>query len=248
VKGRLRGRLTYSNVVATIALCLALGGGVAIGASLVGSKQVANNSLKSKDLKNNKAVTGKDVKDSSLKPTDLSPVDPIHVIGAPGEPAFGTGGDGDCIWQSGAALTGLDFERPAFYKDRDERIHLSGLAAASGGALGDAACDSDVVGEALQDFHIFTLPPGYRPDAVHLFENNAGQVVIAGNGDAQFATGILPAGAVIADGLASSAILDGVSFRAAPAVAAAPDAKQTAQPGAAKALRRALGGDSVLLR
>jgi hypothetical protein len=61
---RLRSRLTYANVVATLALFAALGGS-AYAVSKIGSNQVRNRSLKGVDLRKN-TLTGKEVKESKL--------------------------------------------------------------------------------------------------------------------------------------------------------------------------------------
>jgi hypothetical protein len=61
---RFRPRLSYANVVATMALFLALGGGAYAAATL------PKNSVGSKQIKKN-AVTSKKVKDGSLKATDF---------------------------------------------------------------------------------------------------------------------------------------------------------------------------------
>jgi hypothetical protein len=63
---KLRPRLTYANVIATLALFLALGGGAAYAASNLG-----RNSVGSKQLKAG-AVTGAKVKDGSLSATDFA--------------------------------------------------------------------------------------------------------------------------------------------------------------------------------
>lgn len=52
-------RLTYANVMATVAVFIALGGG-AYAAATIGSSDVKNNSLTGKDVKNN-SLTEKDV-------------------------------------------------------------------------------------------------------------------------------------------------------------------------------------------
>jgi hypothetical protein len=67
---RLRKRLTYANVMASIAVFLVLGGGAAFAAgklakNSVGTKQLKNNAVTTKKIKNN-AVTGAKVKESSL--------------------------------------------------------------------------------------------------------------------------------------------------------------------------------------
>jgi hypothetical protein len=61
----LRRRLTYANVMATIAVFIALGGG-AYAAAKIDSGDVKDNSLKSVDLKDGKGVQGADVAPDSL--------------------------------------------------------------------------------------------------------------------------------------------------------------------------------------
>lgn len=62
---RIRAHLTYANVMATVAVFIALGGG-AYAAATIGSPQVVDNSLKSIDLKDNAAVTSADVRNDTL--------------------------------------------------------------------------------------------------------------------------------------------------------------------------------------
>lgn len=70
-----RRRLSYANVMSTIAVFLVVAGGSAFAASLaansVNSKTVKDNSLKSLDLKDNKAVSTDDVIDASLTGADI---------------------------------------------------------------------------------------------------------------------------------------------------------------------------------
>jgi hypothetical protein len=73
---RPRRRLSYANIVATMAVFLAVGGGAAFAASTrpansVNSKTVKDNKLKSIDLKDGKAVAGVDVIDDSLTGLDI---------------------------------------------------------------------------------------------------------------------------------------------------------------------------------
>jgi hypothetical protein len=63
---RIRRHLSYANVVATLALGLALGGG-AYAIDKVNSRQIANGTIKSVDLKNRKAVRAADVKRNGLR-------------------------------------------------------------------------------------------------------------------------------------------------------------------------------------
>jgi hypothetical protein len=67
---QIRKRLTYANVMSSLAVFLLLGGGAAFAATKlaknsVGTKQLKNNAVTTKKIKNN-AVTGAKVKESSL--------------------------------------------------------------------------------------------------------------------------------------------------------------------------------------
>ncbi len=53
----LRSRLTYANVVATLALVLALSGGVVWAAGKINSGDIARNAIKSKHIKNHQVKT-----------------------------------------------------------------------------------------------------------------------------------------------------------------------------------------------
>jgi hypothetical protein len=61
----MRKHLTYANVVATLALFVALGGG-AYGVSQITSGDIKNDTIKSADLRDRKAVKGSDVKRGTL--------------------------------------------------------------------------------------------------------------------------------------------------------------------------------------
>lgn len=149
-----------------------------------------------------------------------------HVVGAAGEPTFGNGGDGDCLWQG----SGAGFNPVSFYRGKDGRVHLAGLPAAQNGPGGCGRTE-------LEDGRIFTLPSAYRPANVELLSTITGDVAGGGpvgvligadqdtvldNGDGTFTT--IPAGAVIvvrggdpadpADAPQGVA-LDGLDFRAA---------------------------------
>jgi hypothetical protein len=110
VLGSVLSRLTYANVIATLALFLALGGTAAAGAhvwitgatirdrSITGA-DVANRSLSAKKLKL-QTVTGALVRDGSLRAADFNAADlqkllgPAGPAGPPG-PAGATGAKGD---------------------------------------------------------------------------------------------------------------------------------------------------------
>jgi hypothetical protein len=72
----LRSKVTYANVVATLALVLALGGGTVYAASQLGkgevkSKNIAKGAVKGKNLGKN-AVTSPKIKDGSIVTGDLA--------------------------------------------------------------------------------------------------------------------------------------------------------------------------------
>ena len=63
---RIRRHLSYANVVATLALLLALGGG-AYAIDKVNSREIVNGTIRSVDLKNRKGVHAADVKRNALQ-------------------------------------------------------------------------------------------------------------------------------------------------------------------------------------
>jgi len=104
-----RQRLTYANVMSTLAVFLVLAGGGALAAGLpkasVGSATVKNGSLRSADLADGRAVRGLDVADGSLTAADLA----ARTLGAAGladgglsgaDLATGTVGGGDVAHES----------------------------------------------------------------------------------------------------------------------------------------------------
>ena len=65
----LRARVTYANVVATLALFLALGG-TSYAVLHVGSRDVVDNSLRSRDVRNN-TLRSRDIRERTLRARDL---------------------------------------------------------------------------------------------------------------------------------------------------------------------------------
>ena len=69
IRGRMRGRTSYANVISTLALFLALGGVSWAAATLpknsVGTKQLRKNAVNNSDIKK-RAVTGPKVKKDTL--------------------------------------------------------------------------------------------------------------------------------------------------------------------------------------
>jgi hypothetical protein len=66
---RIRTRMTYANVMATIAVFIALGG-AGYAATKVGSKEIRNNSVRSKDVRNDN-LRGKDLRDNTLSDREI---------------------------------------------------------------------------------------------------------------------------------------------------------------------------------
>jgi len=146
---RIRTHLTYGNVMATIAVFVALGGGAYAldGRNSVDSGDIRRNAVKSSDIARN-AAKGGDVKEATLgrvpsantanTATDISPPEAAHLIGEAGEPPFGAGwGNFDPSTRAPAA----------FYIDRQGVVHLQGQVSRSSGT----------------NTTIFDLPDSYAP-------------------------------------------------------------------------------------
>ena len=67
---KLRSRLTYANVVSTIALALAVGGGTAYAASKIGTQNIRYHAVTGSKVATN-AVTASKVKNSALSDADI---------------------------------------------------------------------------------------------------------------------------------------------------------------------------------
>ncbi len=177
----LRGKLTYSNVVSTLCLFLLLGGAGAfaagkLGKNSVGTKQIKNGAVTGAKIKKH-TITGKNVNLAKLgtvpsatnattagTASALSPGEAIHLVGAPGEPAF----EGGSSNASAPTVSGLP---PAgFYKDHEGIVHLEGVV-----KVGKPATIGSLV-------PIFTLPPGFRPatGVVQIFPAGAGGALVGG--------------------------------------------------------------------
>ena len=206
---RLRSKLTYANVVATLALLLVVGGGGAFAASRlaknsVGTKQIKNNSITAAKI-NSGAVTGTKVSLDSLgtvpsaaKAADatnaqnathaenatvagsIAPPEAPRLVGTDGQPPFAA------QWEN----SGNKLAPVSFYKDREGVVHLEGLASqeSNGGDL------------------VFTLPSGYRPKERLLFQ-------VFGYSGAPTDAFVDPDGTVHA-GNETEVSLSGITFRA----------------------------------
>jgi len=146
----------------------------------------------------------------------IAPHEAVHVVGAPGEPAFGNGGDGDCIWENASAsptpITGV--APVGFYKDQLGNVNLQGIAFAVDGPGGDADCMVSPVD--IPDGVVFTLPAGYAPANLLYLPSLGGILAVVPASGATLSGIALPPGAVFSQG---SAILGGTEFEPAPAAA-----------------------------
>jgi hypothetical protein len=74
----LRSYLTYANVIATVALFIALGGSAYAAAQLTGD-DIKDRSLSAEDIKRG-SLTGAEIKNHSLRSREFAPgVRPVHV-------------------------------------------------------------------------------------------------------------------------------------------------------------------------
>jgi hypothetical protein len=227
-----RHRPSPSTVIACLALFFAVAGGSAIALqgrnsvdsgdikpkavktsdianNAVTTKKIKNNHVRAADIQNNAVGTG-EIRDAQVGSGDLADPEPVHRVGAPGEPAFGNGGQGDCIWTGLPGATGLP--GPAFYIDGMDRVHLSGYVTSSNGAGGDAACDTD---PSAEDQLVFVLPPGYRPEGAPAFSAilNAAVTIVGVDGFIGD-PGLVPGGVYLAPpSTPTTSALDGISFR-----------------------------------
>ena len=106
---RLLSSLSYANVMATIAVVLALGGTATAAGTLITGKNVKNESISGTDIKN-RTLRGADVKDGSLLKKDFKagqlPAAASAATGATGAtgargPAGGTGPRGPSdVWRT----------------------------------------------------------------------------------------------------------------------------------------------------
>ena len=227
-------RPSPTTVIACVALFFAIAGGSAIALKgrnsvdsgdikkgAVKTSDIANNAVTTKKIKNNhvraadiqaNAVGASEIGDRQVGSAELTPNEPFHRVGSPGEPAFGTGGESDCLW-SNLGMFGIMRTAPAaFYKDAYGVVHLLGVTHQTPGSFGDQTCD-DTGPESLEDGVVFVLPPGYRPQYDEAIVGaSSGTTFIVGNSDLVTPQGTLPAGAVFAT---VRAVLDGFTFRAA---------------------------------
>jgi len=210
--GKLRRRLTYANVMATIAVFVALGGvsyaAFKLPKNSVGSKQLKKSAVTTAKIKN-KAVTGAKIKPGTITGTQVNastlgtvpvanlansvaPAEATHFIGAPGEPAF-ENGSGNL-----PQLSAIHLNPAGFYKDHEGIVHLQGVAKA-----GNSETPT-----------VFTLPPGFRPapGRAAIFPQFEGSVLFIFGGNTNI-EGLELSGKLLGE-KEKVVALDGITFRA----------------------------------
>jgi hypothetical protein len=184
MKGLRNHRPSPALVISILALVMATIGTALAATNLpknsVGSKQLKNNAVATNKIKK-EAVTGAKVKKGTLTGTNinlsslgtvpsattaataqsLTPPEPIHRVGAPGEPRFE-----DEATNLGAFMGEVPTPAVGFYKDHEGIVHLVGAA-----TLGF-------------DGIIFRLPPGFRPasNTVEILNGTQKFLLIGGSG------------------------------------------------------------------
>ncbi len=208
------GGLSYGNVVATLALFVAL----TTGGALAASKLIPGSKIKPH------TITGKQVKHHSLGVSVLRgplPAGPTGATGATGTPgATGASGPkgptGDAAPTSPAIFTsfglplgsggscpsgydgwisrGAEYNEAGYYRDPSGMVFLRGAVNKCGSATAE----------------ILTLPAGVRPERIEYHP------VVAGAGGIEVIT-MFPNGVIFGAGSAGfAAVLDGVTFRCGP--------------------------------
>jgi hypothetical protein len=229
-------------LVALLAL-VAGAAGVGYAAGQIGTSDIKNNAITAKKIKKaavtgkkikKNAVTADKVKDGSLSAADMVAEEQQHAA------TLLNGGEGDCIWQSGAVLApGLG--GPTFRKDRFGVVHLSGIAVGSDGPGGDGVCDSSDPGQAA-DAIVFMLPAGYVPAKTMIVGDlSSGGTSLVGAAGLNAGSLVLPPGAVAASAAGAPIILDAVTFDPAGSSVALP--KMVASGRVNGTLARTLGLD-----
>lgn len=203
MKRLLSRRPSPAMIVAVVALVVAMAGtGYAafqLPKNSVGTKQIKKNAVNGAKVKN-KSLTGKDINLNKLGTVPsanlangFASTDPLHLVGASGEPPFLDGSS------NAPAESGFQFPPVGFYKDHDGVVHLEGLAIG-----GETAPPGN---------EIFQLPPGYRPASgvTQVFGLESGLPVFVFGSNVNI-SGFTLDGIVYAP--EGAGILSGISFKA----------------------------------
>jgi len=211
---RLKGKLSYANVMVTILAFIVLGGAAYAATKLpknsVGTKQIKNGAVTGIKIKKG-TITGTNINLTKLGTVPsasnattantattastanaLSAPEALRLVGASGQPSFLDGSSN--ISGEGA----IQPQPVGFYKDHEGIVHLEGTAKA--GKEG-----------AIKGL-IFTLPPGYRPPSgiTQIFELGKDEVLVFGSNVSALGQDL--SGDVYS--LEEMAHLSGITFRA----------------------------------
>jgi len=208
---RLRGKLTYANVMATVAVFIALGGvsyaALKLPKNSVGTKQIKNGAVTGAKVKA-QTLTGQNINLAKLGTVPsasnaatagtanaLSASEAMHIVGQPGQPLFEGG-------STNYTVPGVTLPPVGFYKDKEGIVHLEGFAQVG----------KEVVTGAYTP--VFTLPPGFRPanGVVQIFSaGGLGAALFAGtNGSFE---GKSFSGTILGS-KETQVLLSGITFRA----------------------------------
>jgi hypothetical protein len=212
-----RTRPSPALIVAMIALAAALAGSATAlpGKNAVDKNDLRKGAVTKRALKKN-AVTTKALRDAAVTAPKIAAHEAPHVVGAPGEPSFANGGEGDCVWRNISATEGFSGTNPAaFYRDQLGFVHMEGFAFAEDGTGGDGNCDVSDPGEE-EDGIVFALPAGYAPAGVAI--GGLLSAVVAPASGATVEGTPIPGGAVFAG--SEFAALEGLDYRPATPAAA----------------------------
>jgi hypothetical protein len=236
------GRYVRRNLVGYLALAVAISITPAVASHLnVTSSDLAKNAVTTPKIKNG-AVTKAKLKNKAVTASKIANLEKRHVVGTSSGVAFTNGGEGDCIWQSGAAaIPGLS--APNYYKDHLGVVHLQGVAISADGAGGDAACDSVQANDGI----VFTLPAAYRPQFTEIHETADTTMILVGNAGLVSGTVSLPAGTVYGvqtSGSTPQLIADGISFRTSKNGGKSSPQSHTLSAAGRKLLDQLLGQDA----
>ncbi|WP_203338701.1 hypothetical protein [Nocardioides limicola] len=179
----------------------------------VTTPKIKNQAVTTKKLKKNAVKTSR-IANGAVTTAKLTREEKYRRVGTSGNPAFGNGGQGDCIWQTGANII-AGVGHPSFRVDRFGYVHLSGVAGATDGGGGDGVCDPGDPGEAA-DGIAFTLPTGYRPATPQIYPVGDATVIVVGTSSFTVpGLGTLPAGTVYSSNPQFGLPLDGITFERA---------------------------------
>jgi hypothetical protein len=226
--GRIKSKLTYANVMATIAVFIALGGASYAAFHLpknsVKSKNIVNGQVKQADVSHTVTVAGAQTATNAQHATSADTATDSTKLGGTNASAFALNGAED--WnapvlndgsvggsqQPGTSCHWTNYggeQNPAgYFRDRAGVVHLRGFVLAKNGTSNNCSALPD-------DLIVTILPAGYRP------ESREGIATISNNLPGRI--NVLPTGEVEIEEdfpLWANALtwvsLDGISFRCAP--------------------------------